>query len=190
MGCLIFKGDNNRVMFLSSSHYRSQLSIKYFFCGKEKLNPFLFSFPKLFMLLCICWIWGGRRGDRREWHMSAADALGTESKGESYRLMQHLAGTREEERTTETPPPSATLLWSASSLPGAPWERGGWNLCLGGWTWTDQVEPWTNWTITWRRVLSTRRDCVTHRSARRLSLQSRRKDCEQVAFILGEMREK
>lgn len=52
------------------------------------------------MLLRISAGSGGGRGKRREWHMSAADALGTESKAESYRHKQHLADTREEERTT------------------------------------------------------------------------------------------
>ena len=36
---VICKGDNNRVMFLSSLQHRSQLfSGKHFFCGKEKLT--------------------------------------------------------------------------------------------------------------------------------------------------------
>lgn len=52
---LIFKGDNNRVVFLSSPQHKSHLFfVKHFFYEKEKLNPqFFFSFPKLFMLLYI-----------------------------------------------------------------------------------------------------------------------------------------
>lgn len=63
---LIFKGDNNRVMFLSSPQYRIQLSVKHFFCGKEKLNLFLFSFPKLFMLLHFSAGSGGEGWGRQE----------------------------------------------------------------------------------------------------------------------------